>query len=869
MSLFNEALEETRLARATQRARNFVLAGVGFVVLGAIFYVFTNIDRQLERASSVDSDNVTWSVAQVEVDTLKLQRAVIHALAHPEDPARLDNLRLLFDIFYSRFNIMARSGQMAALPINDALRDDLWQADGLFDRITPLMDGEDAALIAALPALEAEMAVIADDVRENVVSSLQDLIATGGIRRDELRASLQGFAAAALGFTGILAGFALVIVLQSRAQQRRSETTERAVHNLRATIENSLDAVIIADHYGTIIDCNRSAEALFGFTRNDAQGRRLADLLSKDGFDDPLSALHQARTNETATLEGGRIQMTGHHHSGSDLPVEVALTEAKGASGEPMSIAFVRDISERIEREESLRRARNDALQGEEAKSRFLAMMSHEMRTPLNGLIAATELLQNSTSLDQRQSWLSEIVLSCGWAALDQVNNVLELTRLGGDQSGTYPHSVFSPVQVIRDLMLQNQPQASKRGNLLHFDEPKTKVPLVSAPRQLFLRVLYNLIGNAIKFTDGGTVTISLKTDRLGDRIRLVVSVTDTGIGIDVDDLERVFHNFETLDSSYARMREGTGLGLGIAKLSAEAMGGEIRVQSKLGEGSTFTLEVDLPVAAGQIETDAPASPVPAANRALSILVVEDNPINSLLLTEMLRLRGHVVTNAIDGIEAVEAATRTVFDLILMDISMPRMDGLQATRHIRAGGASATVPIIGVTANSSPDKLPEFLGSGMTDVLVKPITRGALMNIIEEHVATGRHAPTAMSDALTQPSVLNTKVFSETVAEMGRDFVQILANRLMQETTTTIESIRELANTGQYSEAAAAAHKTAGAAAAIGLSGLYSALSAYENAALGGDTDSAQRCLADVSAMLAPTTRALAEHGLSFDLHTA
>ncbi|AWB49650.1 hybrid sensor histidine kinase/response regulator [Gemmobacter aquarius] len=867
MSLFNEALEETRRARVTQRARNLMLSAVGFVVLGAMFYVFSNIDRQLERASSVDSDNITWSVAQVEVDTLKLQRAVIHAIAHPQDPDRLKNLRLLFDIFYSRFNMMARSDQMATLPINDELRNELWNSGAFFDRITPLIDGDDATLVAALPALEAEMDQIANDVRRHVVSSLQQLIATGGVRRDELRVSLQGFAAAGLGFMGILAGFALVIVMQSRAQQRRSETTERAVHNLRATIENSLDSVIIADNYGTIIDCNRSAEALFGLLRTEAQGRRLADLLSKDGFDDPLSALHHAATGGTAAMiEGGRIRMTGRQRSGHDVPVEVALTEAKGASGDPMSIAFVRDISERIEREESLRRARNDALQGEEAKSRFLAMMSHEMRTPLNGLIAATELLQNSTPLDQRQSWLSEIVLSCGWAALDQVNNVLELTRLGGDQTGTYPHSVFSPVQVIRDLLLQSQPQAAKRGNLLSFDEPETAVPLVSAPRQLFLRVLYNLIGNAIKFTDGGTVTITLKTQHHAGSLRLVVSVIDTGIGIDEGNLERVFHNFETLDSSYARMREGTGLGLGIAKLAAEAMGGEIHVSSKLGEGSTFTLDVTLPVAEGQIEAAPTGISALGEGNALSILVVEDNPINSLLLTEMLRLRGHAVTNAVDGIEAVEAATATTFDLILMDISMPRMDGLEATRRIRAGGASSGVPIIGVTANAAPDKLPEFLGSGMTDVLVKPITRGSLMNIIEEHIAA---KPKPTPDALARPSVLDAKVFAETLADMGRDFVQTLATRLLQETNTTVDTIRELATEGRYREAAAAAHKTAGAAAAIGLSGLHGTLAAYESAALGGDADSAHRCLADIPGMLTRTTRALAEHGLALDLHTA
>jgi PAS domain S-box-containing protein len=867
MSLFNEALEETRSTRAAQRVRSAILALVGLLTIGATAYIFTDIDRQLDRASSVDSDNVTWSVAQVEVDTLKLQRAINHALDYPSDPKRLDNVRLLFDIFYSRFNIMARSDQMASLPINHELREELWAPGAFFERATPLMDGPDDTLAAALPALDAEMQVMADDVRHHVVSSLQDLIETGDKRRSELRQSLQVFAAAALALMGVLAGFALVIVLQNRDRQRRSETTERAVHNLRATIENSLDAVVIADMQGTITDCNRSAEALFGLARDLARGRRLSDLLDREGSADPLTALNSARrSGAVADMHDGRLPMTGHRHDGRSLPVEVALTEAKGAGGEPMFIAFIRDVSERIEREESLRRARNDALQGEEAKSRFLAVMSHEMRTPLNGLIAAAELMQTSTSLDQRQIWLSEIVLSCGWAALDQVNNVLELTRLGNDQTGSYAASVFSPVQVIRDLLLQNQPQATKRGNLLHFEEPSEDVPLVSAPRQLFLRVLYNLVGNAIKFTDGGSVTLTLSTDRLSDNtVRLMVSVIDTGIGIAEADLERIFHNFETLDASYARMREGTGLGLGIAKLSAEALGGEIRVESELGNGSTFTLDVTLPIADGSSTTgDAAQSELPET-RTLSILVVEDNPINSLLLTEMLRLRGHTVANAIDGIEAVEQAGKTAFDLILMDISMPRMDGLEATRQIRKEGQSRDVPIIGVTANASPDKLPEFLGAGMNDVLVKPITRGALANIIEEHVASGRHRPLATPFVMTAaPSpLLNPQIFAETMEEMGSLFVQALAERLIAETAAVIGHLRELAATGDLAEAAKSAHKTAGAAAAIGLSGLYNALSAYERAALASDRAAADRCLEDLRKTLPRTVSILREKGLS------
>jgi PAS domain S-box-containing protein len=865
---FDEALEEGRIHRAAVRVRHITLAFTFVVTLAAMGYVFLQIDGELERSSSVNSDNVTWTMAQVEVDTLKLQRAVIVAAQRPDDPKRLDDLRLAFDIFYSRFSVLSKSDELNFLPINESLREELWSQGAFFDRVTPIIDSDDASLSAALPALQDEMVTVADSVRAQVVSSLQSLMANGDLRRNELRRSLQVFAAAALGLLGLMAALSLVIILQNRAQSRRSETTERAVHNLRAVIESSLDALVIADAQGAITDCNSAAEQLFGLSRDDLRGIPVDRLLHHEGTDDPLTLLRSLYRSDSPELQDGRLLMHGRRADGSETPVEVALAEAQGAGGEPMFIAFVRDISERIEREESLRKARNDALKGEEAKSRFLAVMSHEMRTPLNGLIAATELLQTSTDLDQRQSWLSEIVLSCGLAALDQVNNVLELTRLGSDQSASYQVSDFSPVQVVRDLMLQNQPQAGKRGNLLHFEEPKQQLPRVKAPRQLFLRVLYNLIGNAIKFTDAGSVTVrimpTLHED--GRQLGLSISVIDTGIGIAEHDLERIFHNFETLDASYARMREGTGLGLGIAKLSAEAMGGTIRVTSELGKGSTFTFEVTLPVAAEARAGAAAEESTPEEEQpALNILVVEDNPINSLLLTEMLRLRGHTVTNAADGIEAVEKATITAFDMILTDISMPRMDGLEATRHIRREGACRNVPIIGVTANASPDKMPEFLGAGMTDVLVKPITRAALMGILATYsrgIVRNRQRP-ALPAAPAETPVLSPDVFRETLEEMGRDFVERLADKLIGETESVAAQLSDLSAAGRHDEAAKVAHKTAGAAAAIGLAGLHGALVAFETAAQSADTAGEAAALGTLRAVLPRTISALRENGLS------
>lgn len=862
---FSEAFEAERTTRAAVRLRHWGLALVGVVTLVAVAFVFFDIDRQLDHNRTSDSDNVTWTIAQVEVDLLKLKQAVHASEDNPSDVTSLERLRLAYDIFYSRMLIVQRSDDLKLLPIDRNLTGLVWSENGFFARYTPVVDGGDDVLRAALPAMFDDLDKMSEQVRTDVVESLQNVGNEADVERHDLRRSLQFFAGASLGLLGLMLALSTVIFLQNRAQQRRSEQTTRAVHNLRATIESSLDAVLIADSQGRVIDCNRAAESLFGTLRGKVRGMRFSDLVRTEGASDPLSQLHlKMRDRDNwAEIRDGRIQMQGHRSDGTIVPIEAALAEARGANGEPMFIAFIRDISDRLEREESLQKARNDALKGEEAKSRFLAVMSHEMRTPLNGLIAATELLQSSTALDQRQVWLSEIVLSCGWAALDQVNNVLELTRLGSSSGPSYPMAVFNPMQVLKDLVLQNEPQAAKRGNRLELVMPERPLPLVEAPRQLFVRVLYNLIGNAIKFTDAGSVTVRVTCDQVHNgKVHLVISVEDTGIGIAEADLERIFHNFQTLDDSYARMREGTGLGLGIAKLSAEALGGEIRVDSELGKGSTFMLDVVLNVAA---EATA-ESPVHGAEseqeNALSILIAEDNPINSLLLTEMLKLRGHQVTVTSDGIEAVERATEQRYDLILMDISMPRMDGLEATRRIRKMGESRDVSIVGVTANASPDRIPEFMAAGMTDVLVKPITRGALAAVLAAHGKAVAGSKIPLTTAIKEIAMLNDEVFDETLEEMGRDFVERVASRMLEDADTSLTEITaqipvDLHNAGRV------AHKAAGAAAAIGLAALHKALADCEHAAIDGDAAGAAQAVDRARVAIPATITALRARGLA------
>ncbi|MEA5160874.1 response regulator [Cereibacter johrii] len=842
-----------------------LIVAVGVTALVAAIFIFSDIDKQLEQNRVAHLDNRTWVLAQFEVDVLNLASAAQMAAYRSDDPARLDELRKRFDILYSRVDIVRGFDSGAIAPLEADVLPIFDGPQGFFARWIPVVDGPDAALRAALPQLIGELETDAGAVRSGVVRALAEVMTVSDARRATLRQSLQTFALAALGLLGLMGVLIAVVIVQSNARRRRGMLLERSVHNLRATIESSLDAVVVLDHMGRVVECNRAALDMFRWSPQTAEGTSFVDYIRTDDADGLLRP--HARGEEEAELgstgRDGRITMMAQRTDGSTFPVEVSVAEAQGASQDPFFIAFIRDISERLEREESLKKARNDALKGEEAKSRFLAVMSHEMRTPLNGLMAASDLLQTSTELTERQRWLTDIVIGCGSAALDQVNNVLELTRLSDKDGESYARTVFSPVDLIEGLIRQNQPQADKRGNKLWFAQPKTPVPPVLAQRHLFLRVMYNLIGNAIKFTDNGKVSVELlwHPGRTAGTIDLCIHVGDTGIGIAEEHLDTIFRNFETLDASYGRIREGTGLGLGIAKLAAETMGGQIDVQSKLGLGSVFTLRLQLPVAQGAeaAEEEFAEDAQSAEGAARSILVVDDNAINRQLLAEILRMGGHEVATAEDGAEAAEAAGARRFDLILMDVSMPRVDGLEATRRIRRAGASTETPIVGATAHADPDRVPEFLAAGMNDVLVKPITRSALFRTIRQYTEASAAVEEVLPAGDPPPDdlpLIDAELRADLEGNLGPDYIAGMIGRVLSETGDALPEMRRLHEAGEHLAAAKLAHRTAGAAAAVGLLALHRSLASYETAADASDTAEAARALETLPATLERTAAA-------------
>lgn len=710
----------------------------GIVLIGITLLTVNGyrVSTKLDAAQTAQTDNNTWLVTQLEVEVLKLMAAVRSAREPDAIPADFRRLRRAFDIYLSRLNVIA--GHLAQPgPLQVQRENEDWRhVLALTREIELMMALPDPALQPALATTGDELAGMRHSARQFAVSSLALLVESNAAERAQLRQLLTRFAVVALLLIVLLVGTSALMLRLSVQLRLRGRRAERMRSNLEKTLAASLDGVIVAAPDGGILQVNPAAEAIFGHGRETLLANDIRSLLLTDGPETDEAPQIRAFLQEGLKGEPppGRGVIFARRRDGGRFPAEVALAADRDVDGRPVVFAFIRDISDQRQFETSLRDARDAALAAAEAKSRFLAVMSHEMRTPLNGLIAALELMQRTTPLDPRQARFVEIADSGAQAALEQINAVLELARLDS-LAPEVEQTDFHLARTIREVADQLAPLARRNDNRITLDLPAACEAQVRGPRRIFVNTLVNLLGNAVKFTRGGRIDIRARLQPESDgSLALRIEVEDSGIGIAPDKLERIFEPFETLDNGYDRAVEGTGLGLGIARRAVELMGGAIGVESRPGVGSVFWFTARLAPGGlpGQKVQAAGLLPQPAPR---DILIAEDNPTNRLVLREMLEHLGQRVTEAETGAEAVELARQQAFDLILMDISMPVLDGLAASQAIRAKGASRHSRIVGLTAHGLPEELRRFAAAGLPEVIRKPITFPVLADLLQSPVA--------------------------------------------------------------------------------------------------------------------------------------
>jgi PAS domain S-box-containing protein len=386
------------------------------------------------------------------------------------------------------------------------------------------------------------------------------------------------------------------------------------------------------------------------------------------------------------------------------------------------AVGLIQDFDVRKRQEIALLEAQQAAEAAGEAKSAFLANMSHEIRTPMNGVMGVLHLLKAEKLTEDGRHMLEE-ALSCGQMLAELLNDVIDFSKIEAGHLELAAEPV-DPKGLVEGVVRLLRPQADAKGLLLRFDADPNLGWVHSDPVRL-RQALFNLVGNAVKFTERGSVTVRCRSPRPGF---LRFDVIDSGVGIPAEAQERIFQRFDQGDASTTRKFGGSGLGLAITKKLAEMMSGAVGFTSEEGVGSTFWLEIEAEPTEAVAEALETLEPV---LEGLRVLVVEDNPTNRMIATKLLESLGAEVTTAADGYLGVEAAERGDFHLILMDVQMPGIDGLEAARRIRAlGGAVAETPIVALTANVLAHQRRAYLDAGMDGVVGKPISPGILLREI-------------------------------------------------------------------------------------------------------------------------------------------
>ena len=828
------------------RYRLTVLASV-FMLAILLAVMTVNLLEQLRDLSRAAHDNMQWSISQVDTEFANLYATLTQQITTGQYPNNAVQLRL--DIALSRLNVL-NSGRVSEIYSDDPnMRALTVKINEFAQAAIKISDAPGPLTGIALIQLHRLVKEVRPHVRDIAVLGVTMGAERAEARRAEFAKQLSRTGGIAIALMILMAILMLILDRLLLRAARRDTALSASSKQLEATVAASLDAIVTADQTGRIIDFNAAAEDVFGWSRAEIVGQTMENTFIPHRMRDAHhNGMHRyLTTGKPRVLDAGRIELAALRKSGEEFPVELNITTMKEGDSTTF-IAYIRDISAQKINEQTLIEARDRAERTDKAKSQFLTVMSHEMRTPLNGILGVLDMLK-TTALSPQQERYAKIATSSSEVLLEQVNEALDITRIetGQLQFTALDFSLTDFMQGVIDVF---EPLANEKNLALTLEiEPAMRGPY-HADAGRIRQILTNLIGNAIKFTEKGRILVSVSGIHGQQTSSLRFEVSDTGIGIPADKQEQVFEDFFAFANTDGRQARSDGLGLSISRRIARAMKGDVSVRSSPGRGTSFVLT--LPVKRTeqmQEQTVTTQEKAPLQTQQCKILIVEDNAVNRSVLADMLEAMGHSVQEAVNGADALEKEKAIAFDVIFMDISMPVMDGIEATKRIRSGaGRNLHTHIVGLTAHGREEFRENAVAAGMDQFHTKPIRLDALHSIIAG-VTSG------------QFTKLDVNHFPEALTELiellGSERVREVAETFLDELHTLINDIRQHGPQNDDLALAEAVHKAKGAAALLGQVGLETDLGTLECQIRSGQThkmetwaDSLDASAIDVRALL-------------------
>ena len=635
------------------------------------------------------------------------------------------------------------------------------------------------------------------------------------------------------------------------------EAAAKETHKLRTMIEGMDEGIAVVDEKGVVTEANQWIAEKTGMTHEQLVGSNVFELFEESASADIEAAEEGFRT-------GGNKEKLAIEREIFELRVSLRIQPIFRHSKYRGMVIHIVDITDIVQArlnveeanrqlEEAIEKSNLLAIEAHfasQAKGEFLANMSHEIRTPLNGIIGMSNLLRD-TKLTDKQGEFLRILRGSAEALLTVINDILDFSKIEAGRLEIVPvpmdlrHLASNAVE-----MLTNQARDKGLELRLEYDDATDSRFIGDASR--VRQVLLNLLSNAIKFTESGYVEVRVRAMKSNDSDTVVaISVEDTGIGIEENHLDIIFDQFSQADASTTRKFGGTGLGLAISRQLARMMGGDLSVESEVGKGSTFTLTLPLEIDSSPTDaeephpielvvTDGNGNALPDNLAGLRILLVEDNPANQKAAVWMLERLGCHVEIADNGRLGYEMATAGDYHLVLMDMQMPEMDGIQATDAIRkAEETGSHIPIIAMTANVLDGDRQRCMEAGMDDYVSKPVEKADLLRVIgrwtrRHSEPTAKQTPAAARTAAPDPAIFDLDAALERY-EGDRSVLAEIVGSYIEESTTLTKEIRSGIDSGDTELVRRAAHSLKGGAAYISAMSLSCSAADIEKAARSGN----------------------------------